>query len=255
MATERANYYEIAGSEEKEFYMSSDKDKIAVKYFIEEAKKLPLKRGDLVRLAVDKEHGEYRNDNLFIFSGTELEDLCFDYDDYGSVPPNYIVTSDTFSPFYWTECDVKTTKHSYNGICHNSIFFLSKDIRQEFVDNIKWEKYTWISTITIRGHTITLIYDGETDDEDHHIKIMHGSRSMKRAIMGSDREIDISSEKFKEERINLATNSLEKWKEWILDEKTAFNLVESIDFVYFIDQNFHDEELINRENICTIQRV
>lgn len=220
--------------------------------FIAEAKKLPLARGDLVRLNCSEE-GNYRNDNLFIFNGKELEDLCFDYDEYGSLPPDYQVTETDFHPFYWAKCRTNRETFSYNEIVHNSIFFLSKGFKQMFIDNIKWEKYTWTSTITLKGYQLTLVYNGEASDPDHLLKGIRGEKNQLWVRMASGREVAVKTEKYKEECIELAKRSLDEWKRSILDEKTAFEFPLEILFLYFLDEEFHDE-IDERENVCIIRR-
>lgn len=79
--------------------------------------KIFFSRGDVVCFG-----GGYRNERKLIFDGTKLEHLYTDIDDYGSVPPNYVV-GDNLNEF-----DIGNFE---NLIDHNSINWLSKEKLQQ----------------------------------------------------------------------------------------------------------------------------
>lgn len=56
------------------------------------------RRGDLIQLA----WCDYRNDGSFIYDGRGAAALCHDVDDYGGVPPEYLVPTQ-FPVGYWAE--------------------------------------------------------------------------------------------------------------------------------------------------------
>ena len=222
-------------------------------------KKFDLKRGDLVRF--DSELDNYRNDYLFIFNGHDLEDLCSDYDEYGSVPPDYVITTYDFNLFYWKECPSgpryfdkyfydKPENLSYNGITHNNIFFLSKEFRQLIVNNIKWELCTWVSLVEIKGIKITVIYDGETDDPDYQPVNYHCGRDFSEITMRSGRKVDGLSEDYKKSCVILAKNMLNQWKSLIMDERNAFDFNDGHNFVSAVDCNIFSKY----DNICVLWR-
>jgi hypothetical protein len=74
-------------------------------------------RGDVVCFG-----GVYRNERKLIFDGTKLEPLYTEIDDYGSVPPNFVV-GDNDNEFNIGDFE--------NLIDHNSINWLSKEKLQQ----------------------------------------------------------------------------------------------------------------------------
>lgn len=79
-----------------------------------------LRRGDIVHFG-DK---YYRNDNKLIFDGIKLECLYTHVDDYGSLPPDYVV-GDKMEEF-----DVGDFEYL---IDHNQIIWLSKETLQKII--------------------------------------------------------------------------------------------------------------------------
>ena len=77
-----------------------------------------MERGDIIHFGND----DYRNNNKMIFDGEKLEDLYTEVDDYGSVPPNYVV-GDNEGEFNIGDFE--------DVIDHNTINWLSKDKLKE----------------------------------------------------------------------------------------------------------------------------
>ena len=103
-----------------------------------------VKRGDIVCL--DTEEDRYRNTDCYIWDGEALVELD-DVDEYGNVPPSFIITDTEFSPDYWI-----------SGVAHNGIFWLSREIiqRMNFTKN---EKGVISSPVKIGDKTWTCIVD------------------------------------------------------------------------------------------------
>ena len=82
-----------------------------------------IKRGDIVSVIPEDER--YRNDGLFIWNGEKVIELDFSIDEYGSVPPEFIITYTEFSVDWW------------RGIIkHNGYIWPSKEIRKKFADAV-----------------------------------------------------------------------------------------------------------------------
>jgi hypothetical protein len=79
-----------------------------------------LKRGDIVHFG----DNDYRNTNKLIFDGSKLECLYTLVDDYGSLPPDYVV-GDKLEEFNIGDFE--------NLIDHNEIYWLSKEILQKII--------------------------------------------------------------------------------------------------------------------------
>lgn len=56
-----------------------------------------LRRGDLLENVADS---GYRSSGVRMYDGKKVVDLCYDYDDYGSVGPEFVVYRE-FNPCYW----------------------------------------------------------------------------------------------------------------------------------------------------------
>jgi hypothetical protein len=78
----------------------------------------PMKRGDIAHFG----DNYYRNSNKLIFDGVKLECLYTLVDDYGSLPPDYVV-GDKLEDFNIGDFD--------NLIDHNEIYWLSKETLQK----------------------------------------------------------------------------------------------------------------------------
>ena len=83
--------------------------------------------GDLVMFEA---HAGYRNDGIAIFDGEKIIDLCVDYDDYGSLPPQFHVIEKNVPLNYWASGEV-------DGITHNYIvWFDHRTVRDECMRNV-----------------------------------------------------------------------------------------------------------------------
>jgi hypothetical protein len=83
----------------------------------------------------------YRNTNLLFWH--KDDGIMFPYceiDDYGSVPPCFVVGNGSFSPGHWS-----------NEVDHNGIVFLSDELVAEIKENLvkKERKYGPVYTCTI----------------------------------------------------------------------------------------------------------
>jgi hypothetical protein len=103
-----------------------------------------IKRGDIVCL--DTEDDRYRNTDCYIWDGEALVDLD-DVDEYGNVPPSFVITDTDFSPDYWI-----------SSVAHNGIFWLSPEIIQR-MNFAKDEKGVLSSPVKIGDKTWTCIVD------------------------------------------------------------------------------------------------
>lgn len=77
-------------------------------------------RGDVIHFGED----DYRNNNKMIFNGEKLEHLYSEVDDYGSIPPSFVVGDGE------DEFDIGDFEDVIN---HNSINWLSKDKLKEII--------------------------------------------------------------------------------------------------------------------------
>lgn len=78
-----------------------------------------IRRGDVVSLLPQSKR--YRNDFTYIWNGEKVIELDYTIDDYGSVPPEFVVTDTEFSPDYWIHAI------AHNGIFHPDMLILFRD--------------------------------------------------------------------------------------------------------------------------------
>ena len=89
---------------------------------------------------------EYRNEGLYFWDAfnSEILEPFYDIDEYGSVPPRFVVGNGDFSP------------DSFDGVAHNSIVFpsisLMREIKQLYTDN----KNSDTIKININGEIYTI---------------------------------------------------------------------------------------------------
>jgi len=103
-----------------------------------------MTRGDVIWFDGD----DYRNNNKMIFDGIKLESLYTKVDDYGSVPPEYVV-GDNNGEFNIGDFE--------DLIVHNSINWLSKQKLQEIE---LYKKNNEIKgKVTIQGKEWTILFD------------------------------------------------------------------------------------------------
>lgn len=84
-----------------------------------------IKRGDIINTIEDG----YRNDGVLIWDGNEALWLDYEIDEYGSVPKQFIIGPDTFTPDYWS-----------STICHNNIYWPCEKYRQEVSESLVFDK-------------------------------------------------------------------------------------------------------------------
>ena len=78
-----------------------------------------IQRGDLIQL----EWLQYRNDGSYLWDGNKVINLCYEYDDYGTVPPEF-----SFPEFPFTYFEYR--------ILHNNMVFLREDLKCQILANI-----------------------------------------------------------------------------------------------------------------------
>jgi hypothetical protein len=102
-----------------------------------------MSRGDVICFG-----GNYRNERKMIFDGQKLEYLYTKVDDYGSVPPTYLVGDND------NEFNIGDFEES---IDHNSINWLSKDKLKEI--EISENNYIIEGSLQIKGKTWKIYFD------------------------------------------------------------------------------------------------
>jgi len=117
-------------------------------YIIESKRR--IKRGDIIDT---NKHERYRNMGVFIWDGTKAVQLSIDFDDYGSVPKEFIVTETDFSPWYWSRL-----------VDHNYYYWPCVDYRQQVFDSLVFdseftEKEMWHGKYRFRDEIINVILD------------------------------------------------------------------------------------------------
>lgn len=121
--------------------------------------KADLVRGDLILF--DSEAG-YRNNGVGIFTGTEIIELYYEIDDYGSLPPDFHVIEDNVSIGYWEYIDDTDTER---GIDHNNIVWFDHTlVRDQCIRNIIYtviedSKHAVLTSFTFNGQSYRIIYD------------------------------------------------------------------------------------------------
>ena len=86
-----------------------------------------IKRGDLVHFNKDgkEDYNFYRNTDLFIWNGANLQYLDSSIDDYGSVPKDFKVGED-FKPTHWIR-----------AVSHNTIIHLDEELYKTIAHEFK----------------------------------------------------------------------------------------------------------------------
>ena len=105
-----------------------------------------MSRGDVIHFEGD----DYRNANKLIFDGEKLVSLHYDVDDYGSVPPEFVV-GDKENEFNIGDFE--------DLICHNTINWLSKDKLKEITFSIDEKKDRVLGKVSIKGNEWKIILD------------------------------------------------------------------------------------------------
>ena len=128
-----------------------------------------IKRGDIVHI---EEFGSYRNDGKLIFDGKKLVNLCYDIDDYGSVPSSFTI-GDEFRSDHWIDV-----------IDHNTIVWIDTlKYGSQLLSN--WKNDT-TSFTTIHGTYNIKISIDEENEEEHFIALLHGIKMVKKSISNGE---------------------------------------------------------------------
>lgn len=117
-------------------------------------KHLPtIQRGDIVRLETQGWSNDqyYRDEWKYIWTGTEIMQLSAEPDDYGTVPPCFVVSETEFSPNWWLE-----------HISHNNYWWPSQKIRAEAIANAHKEQQLYVTTFSLRSETWTVYLDNSS---------------------------------------------------------------------------------------------
>ena len=177
-----------------------------------------MSRGDVIHFEGD----DYRNNNKLIFDGEKLVNLYSDVDDYGSVPPEFVVGDKE------EEFDIGDFE---DLICHNTINWLSKEKLKEITFSIDEEKDRVLGAVTIKGTEWKIILDIY-----YHSVFQNGSTNSKKFKCHIEAE-DID---FQDIYINIIKDIPIKNQKYIIKAKEASDssnlnkLVEDNKYVYFI---------------------
>jgi hypothetical protein len=120
--------------------------------------KADLVRGDLILF---DSKVRYRNDGVAIFTGTEIIQLYYEIDDYGSLPPDFHVIEDGVSLGYWEYID---DTDNGRGIDHNDIVWFNHTlVRDQCISNIIYtviedSKHAVLTSFTFNGQSYRIIY-------------------------------------------------------------------------------------------------
>jgi hypothetical protein len=123
-----------------------------------------MTRGDVIHFSGD----EYRNNNKMIFDGDKLIELHTEVDDYGSVPPIFVVGDNE------GEFDIGDFE---DLIDHNSINWLSKEKLQEI--ELFQKKESIFGKVVIKGTTWKILFEIHEDTEFNTGYGRHYSRQYK----------------------------------------------------------------------------
>ncbi len=126
---------------------------------------IDLRRGDLI--STHAEHG-YRNQEISIYDGVNIVNLCYDYDDYGCVPEQFKVIQE-FPINYWKD-DWKISDVRKRGIDHNNIVWFDHNIvKDQCIKNITHKivndgKYGAITQFTYNDKIYYIVLDEDGED-------------------------------------------------------------------------------------------
>lgn len=134
-----------------------------------------MTRGDVIHFGGD----EYRNNNKMIFDGDKLIELHTEVDDYGSVPPIFVVGDNE------GEFDIGDFE---DLIDHNSINWLSKEKLQEI--ELYQKKGSVYGKVVIKAHPWNVLFEIHEDTEFNTGYGRHYSREYKCLIENDNIIID-----------------------------------------------------------------
>lgn len=139
--------------------------------------------GDLIRVTTPVKNSSYRNDGLFIFDGDKLVNLSAEWDEYGSIPPEFEIKEDNLiGPEYWIECspciksirerldtdfdknqsnEIYDTYFNFPGMSHNMIIFPSSEIRKKLANKVIWDGFGYSTSEIIKNYEWIVICDDE----------------------------------------------------------------------------------------------
>lgn len=81
-----------------------------------------LSSGDFVWFAESDTTERYRNDNTFIWTGTKLINMDTKWDEYGTIPPEFVITDTDYDPMWWVNVNGRTSR-----------LYLAKEIMKRIV--------------------------------------------------------------------------------------------------------------------------
>lgn len=110
-------------------------------------------KGDLI--SVFPESDRYRNNELYIYDGTNVEPLSFDRDEYGHLPSKYLIEDFNFQLDYWSKIE------------HNNIVWFSP-INYDFTKPKVINDYCCI--VTSNNINFVFVYDKGLDFGNFDIK-------------------------------------------------------------------------------------
>lgn len=162
----RDNYYDYYDTHTGADIELTDQEKDAILKLIPNDK---IKRGDIVHI---EEFGSYRNDGKLIFDGQKLVNLCYDIDDYGSVPSSFTI-GDEFRSDHWI-----------NVIEHNALVWIGTiKYRSQLLANFNKDT-TSFSTM---NDTYNIRISIEEEDEEERFRaVSHGIKILKKSISNGE---------------------------------------------------------------------
>lgn len=120
-----------------------------------------LVKGDVV---VFNSIAGYRNDGVTIFTGTEIINLFFDLDDYGSLPNFFQVIKDNVPTNYWS----KAIHHNY------IVWFDIESVRDQCIANINQQSGVICTTFTYNNTIYYIVLDTSEQSVDHLVSFLLG---------------------------------------------------------------------------------
>jgi hypothetical protein len=102
-----------------------------------------VKRGDIMRVAKDL----YRDETTMIYDGKKFIDLAYGPDDYGSIPPQFLIGD----PF--------PVDHFRDILTHNDYVPFNHNIhKNEIMNNLVAHDIFWTSHVDVNGERVKLLY-------------------------------------------------------------------------------------------------
>jgi hypothetical protein len=147
-----------------------------------------LVRGDIICDGLDG----HENDGVCIFDGENIIPLCYDIDDYGSLPLDFTVIHDNVSIRYWETIYDERDNVIVRGITHNSFvsFHLNSNIRIELIRNIKRDNVKYFKRYG------AICYDEDQEKEIIYTSLVLNNRKYYFVIISQENDNKIIINKF-----------------------------------------------------------